>query len=267
MVNTQDNAGHRNILSSVEDQVAMVTLNRPAKKNAITSDMWQQISSIFEQIEADPGVRAVIVRGSGNDFCAGADIAEFEDLRRDTSTAKAYEKANDDAFATVRDCRVPVIAAIRGICFGGGFGIAAAADLRIAASDAVFSVPAARLGLAYPALAMADIVNSVGPQVAKYLTFSANSINADQAFEAGFLLEIARDATVENRAQELAATIAQNAPLSVTASKAAIKAVLSGMPGDLERAAALGSKTFESKDYSEGRRAFAEKRKPRFSGK
>ncbi len=267
MVKIQDTAGPAQILSAFDGHVATITLNRPDKKNAVTGAMWRRIAAIFAEISANTAVRAVIVRGAGPDFCAGADIAEFKELRRDTVTAREYEAGNDEAFAAIRDCPVPVIAAIRGVCFGGGFGIAAATDLRIAAPDAVFSVPAARLGLAYPVRAMADIVDSVGSQTAKYLTFTGNRFNAGQALAAGFLLEIADAALLDRRVAELASTIAENAPLSVRASKASIRAAVTGSKEDLARANALGRQTFDSSDYSEGRAAFADKRKPVFSGR
>ena len=162
----------------------------------------------------------------------------------------------------------PVIAAISGICFGGGFGLAAACDLRIATPDAVFAVPAARLGLAYPQDAMVDIVTAAGAQMAKWLTFSAARITAAQALAAGFLLEIEGDRqSLDARATAMAEAIGANAPLSIRASKAAIRAVASKTEADMHLARTLGSATFDSEDYREGRAAFREKRKPVFQGR
>lgn len=246
--------------------VATLTFDRPEKKNAITYAIWQELARQVNAIGADKATRAIVLRGQGNDFSAGADIGEFATLRTGGAGARAYEAANSAAFAAIRETPVPVIAAIRGICFGGGFGIAAACDIRLAAPDAQFSVPAGRLGLAYPHDAMTDIVNAVGPQMAKYLTFSAARIDAEAALAAGFLLEIVSAARLDARVAELAEAIAGNAPLSVRASKAAIKAALSGRPEDGERAQRLGDATFESSDYAEGRAAFAERRRPVFKG-
>ncbi len=260
--NTQSDSLHVDIV----DGVATLTIDRPARKNAMTQQMWSDMAHIVAELGASPQIRVLVLTGAGHDFCAGADISEFETLRGSAENARNYEGTNSAAFAAIRHCRVPTIAAIRGICFGGGFGLAAACDLRIASSTATFSVPAARLGLAYPVDAMIDIVAALGPQMAKYLTFSAARLDAAAALDAGFILEIVEPGGLELRAQELARVIAANAPLSVRASKAAIGAVVSRLPEDISRASKLGDATFESADYAEGRAAFMEKRSPRFSG-
>ena len=253
------------LIVKIANNVASVHINRPQKKNAITFAMWQALSATFDALSADPSVRVITLSGAGADFSAGADIAEFDTLR-DGDNARGYEAANSAAFAAIRYARVPVIAALHGVCFGGGFGLAAAADLRIAAPNALFAVPAAKLGLAYPQDAMRDIVGAVGPQVARYLTFTGNRIDAETAFRVGFLLEIIASAELEQRVAELAATIATNAPLSVRASKLAINAELSGDAIDVELARTAGDKTFTSADYAEGRSAFQARRKPEFLG-
>lgn len=246
--------------------VATVTIDRAARKNAMTLEMWTAAAAVFSTLGHDASVRVAVLTGAGADFCAGADIAEFDTTRANAAGAMAYEAANSAAFAAIRDCPVPTIAAIRGICFGGGFGMAAACDLRIGSSTALFSVPAARLGLAYPVDAMVDIVRALGPQMAKYLTFSAARLDAAAALDAGFLAEIVEPGGLDLRAGELAATIAANAPLSVRASKASIRAALTGEAGDAAQAGLLGERTFDSADYAEGRAAFRDRRPPRFTG-
>jgi enoyl-CoA hydratase/carnithine racemase len=253
------------IVRTVEG-VSTVTINRPRRRNAIPHAMWLELAREFERLSADQSVRAIVLAGAGGDFSAGADIAEFDTLRG-PGNAEAYEAANSAAFAAVRNARVPVVAAVRGICFGGGFGLAAAADIRIAAPDALFSVPAARLGLAYPQDAMQDIVAAAGPQMARYLTFCGARIDAQAALAAGFVLEIVPADELDSRAAGIAAAIAANAPLSVRASKLSIRAALSGEADDAEAARAAGALTFESADYGEGRAAFREKRQPRFAGR
>ncbi|MFD9897703.1 enoyl-CoA hydratase-related protein [Mesorhizobium sp. NPDC059025] len=253
------------LIVKVTDNVASILINRPQKKNAITFAMWQALSAKFEALSADPSVRAIILGGTGADFSAGADIAEFDTLRGGEN-ARSYEAANSAAFASIRNARIPVIAALNGICFGGGFGLAAAADLRLATPDTLFAVPAAKLGLAYPQDAMCDIVGAAGPQMARYLTFTGNRIDAETALKAGFLLEIVAPGELERRVAELAATIAANAPLSVRASKLAIHAELSGDATEIELARAAGDKTFTSADYAEGRAAFQARRKAEFTG-
>lgn len=249
-----------------QDGVATVLIDRPERKNALTQALWRRLAALLAELDADDGVRAVIIGGAGDDFCAGADIAEFDTVRSEPESARLYEADNSAAFAAIRNCRKPTIAAIRGICFGGGFGIAAACDLRIASRTALFCVPAARLGLAYPVDAMTDIVAALGPQMAKYLAFSAARIDAEAALAAGFVLEVVEPAGLDLRAAELARTIADNAPLSVQASKASIRAVLTGADEDVAAAVLLGDRTFGSADYAEGRAAFRAKRRPVFRG-
>lgn len=257
--------GNATIVTDIAHAIATITLNRPAKMNALTRQMWRDLAEQVVRLHGDASVRVIVLRGAGAHFCAGADIGEFDAVRRNAGTARDYEAVNSAAFAAIRDAPVPTLAAISGTCFGGGFGLAAACDLRIATPDAVFSVPAAKLGLAYPRDAMADIVHAAGPQMARYLTYSAARIDAQAAFAAGLLLEIV-EGDLGTRASEIAHTIAANAPLSIRASKASIRAVLSGRTEDIERAQALGDATFDSADYAEGRTAFRERRKARFTG-
>lgn len=255
------------LIADREGGVVTLTLNRPQKKNAITYAMWLELATQVSTAAGDPATRAIVIAGKGGDFSAGADIGEFASLRSGGGDARAYEASNSAAFAAIRRAAVPVIAAIRGICFGGGFGIAAACDLRLATPDAQFAVPAARLGLAYPHDAMGDIVEALGPQMARYLAFTAARIDAAAARGAGFLLEIVEPNRFDERITEIAQSIARNAPMSVRASKASIRAALSGSAADAEHAGILGDATFDSRDYAEGRRAFVEKRRPLFEGR
>lgn len=198
--------------------VARIVFDRPERRNAIDLAGWRRLADAVPQL-ANDGARVIVLTGRGADFCAGADITEFDTVRRDAETARIYEAANSAAFAALRATPVPVIAAIRGVCFGGGFGIAAAADLRVATPDARFAVPAAKLGLAYPQDAMIDIVSSAGAQLARYLTFTAQPVDAARALAAGFLLELVEADALDARVDALAAVVATNAPLSVRASK------------------------------------------------
>ncbi|MCX8568161.1 MULTISPECIES: enoyl-CoA hydratase-related protein [Hyphomicrobiales] len=250
-----------------DDGVATIVINRPARKNAITQAMWVELAAIVGRLSSDSATRVIVLRGKGNDFSAGADISEFDTLRGTAESARAYEATNSAAFAALRNCAIPVIAAIRGICFGGGFGLAAACDLRIATPEAQFSVPAARLGLAYPHDAMGDIVSAAGPQMARYLTYTAGRIDAQAALSAGFLVEIVAAEEFDGRIADIARAIARNAPLSIKASKAAIRAALSHDPNEATLAQSLGDATFLSEDYAEGRAAFHGKRAPRFRGR
>ncbi|MDP3525461.1 MAG: enoyl-CoA hydratase-related protein [Hoeflea sp.] len=247
-------------------RVGRLILNRPEKRNALNDLMWRALPAAINWLVQDGQARAIVIEGAGGrDFSAGADIGEFETLRRDAETARAYEAGNSAAFAAIRTCPVPVIAAIRGICFGGGFGIAAAADLRLADDTARFAIPAARLGLAYPLDAVPDLVRALGDQQARLALYSTREISAAEALACHCLLSLVHPDQLETEVLRLAADIAAVAPLSVRASKAAVSAQSSR--SHLELAESMAALTFDSLDYAEGRRAFMEKRPPSFSGK
>lgn len=255
------------LVTEIHGAIARLTINRAERRNAITLAMWHAIADHVEALGRADDARVLVISGAGADFSAGADISEFEAVRRDAGTARAYEEANSRAFASLRNAPFATIAAIKGICFGGGFGIAAACDIRIANPAARFAVPAAKLGLAYPHDAMLDIISTAGAQLIRYLVFTGSEMTAAAAKESGFLLETVDDNRLGRRIDEIAAMIAANAPLSVRATKAAIRAALTGEPGDIAHAKAAGDATFDSADYAEGRAAFKGRRKPNFTGK
>jgi len=258
---------HPHIHASLEAGIGRIVIERPEKKNAITLAMWRALPDALRTLQAQPDLRVVILTGAGQDFSAGADIGEFQIERGDSQSARRYETANSEAFRAFREAPVPIIAAIDGICFGGGFGLAASCDLRLCTPRATFSVPAARLGLAYPHDAMGDIVSGLGAQLARFMTYTAARIDAARTLQAGFVLEIVPAESLHDSASAMAKSIAANAPLSIRASKAAISA--SEMPGqsDAERIAGLGDATFDSEDYAEGRAAFLARRAPAFKGR
>jgi enoyl-CoA hydratase/carnithine racemase len=257
------------ILATLADLgIGSLTINRPNKRNALTDQMWRAIPHALDWLAGEKAARVVIIQGAGGlDFSAGADIGEFETLRRNAATARVYEAGNSAAFAAIRTCPVPVIALIRGICFGGGFGIAAAADIRIADDTARFAIPAARLGLAYPVDAVQDLVRALGDQRARHALFSAREFPASEAIETGCLLKLCSPEALDAEVTALARAIAAAAPLSVRASKAAIAAQSSALADGMTNAATHADATFDSNDYAEGRTAFMEKRPPRFIGK
>lgn len=252
---------------TVSEHVARVVIDNPQRKNAVDLAGWHALAALIPELAARADVRVIVLSGAGSDFCAGADISEFDIVRKDAATARIYEAANSAAFAAIRASAVPVIAAIRGICFGGGFGLAASCDLRIATDDARFAVPAARLGLAYPQDAMIDIVSAAGAQMARYLTLTAQPIDARQALAGGFLLEIVASENFDDRLSVIASAIAASAPLSVKASRLSIMSVVTKDPLIARMAQEAGDATFDSADYAEGRAAFKERRKPQFQGR
>ncbi|WP_245500658.1 enoyl-CoA hydratase-related protein [Rhizobium sp. BK251] len=256
------------IKANCHERIGTLLIGNGFRKNAITAGMWRGIPHALRWLTDEAHARVIIIRGGGanTDFSSGADINEFETVRKDAATARIYEGYNSDAFAAIRRCRIPVIAAIRGVCFGGGFGIAAACDLRIADETALFGVPAARLGIAYPAEAVQDIVSALGPQMAKMALFTGAPISAAKMVAAGFLLEAVRADLLDTEVAALADAIAGNAPISIHASKAAVRAAVEQDSDLLGEAEVLATTTFDSADYAEGIAAFAEHRKPKFTG-
>lgn len=248
--------------------LAIVRIQNPKHHNAMTLDMWQTLPAILAEADADPRINVIIIRGAGDKaFVSGADISEFGTIRSKGAPARSYDKANSIAFTSIRTCETPTIAMIHGFCMGGGFGIAAACDLRYAAGDAKFSIPAAKLGIGYPVDAMVDIVSAVGPVIAKELFYTARVVEADEALKLGILNAVLDKANLESEILKIANTIAAGAPLTLKAAKKAITAVL--MPKDRTIAEAYDAAEvcFDSTDYEEGVAAFLEKRAPKFRGR
>lgn len=260
---TQTDKSSPSVTTQLAGLVGIMTFSNPRRHNALSQDAWLSIPGAIDDLVAK-NARVIILRGDGDCFCAGADISEFDEVRKDAQTAQVYERANSEAFAAIRHCQVPTIAQINGWCLGGGFGLASACDLRIADPSAQFSVPAAKIGLAYPVDAMGDIVSAVGPQMAKYLHYSGKRVDAETMLSAGFLLKVVAPDELAAEVRTCAEGIASLAPLTHQATKAAIAATSSNA---LKEAEKLGNRTFMSSDYAEGRTAFREKRPPKFTGK
>lgn len=256
------------IRAEVEGPIGRLIVANPARRNAVSLDMWKAIPGAVAALEAHPDVRVIVVRGDGDlAFVSGADISEFATVRKDAASARAYEASNADAFSAVRHVAKPTIAMIRGFCLGGGMGLAVACDLRVAATDAVFGIPAARLGVGYPPDCMADVVAAVGPQRSKELFFTARRLDAREAQEIGLLSAVHSVEALENEVIDLAHAIAHNAPLTIRAAKAAIDSVVAGtLTADRDRLIALTDACFASADFAEGRTAFLEKREAKFHG-
>ncbi|WP_027486257.1 enoyl-CoA hydratase-related protein [Allorhizobium undicola] len=254
------------IKAAIQDDTGALIIDNDRRKNALSLAMWRAIPDAMDWFH-EQASRAVILMGAGErDFSAGADISEFDVVRADAGQARLYEAQNSAAFAAIRNAHMPVIAAIRGVCYGGAMGLAAAADLRLADDTAVFAIPAARLGLAYPADAVEDLLRGLGRQMVRRALFTGAAFRAEQMLACGFLSEIVAPGELEAQALLLAQTISANAPLSVASAKLALLAAESGDDGLLREATVLGASTFESSDYREGRAAFREKRPPRFTG-
>jgi enoyl-CoA hydratase len=256
------------IKTAIEGPFGQIVIDRPGRRNALNAAMWRAIPEAVAKLQSDPEIRAIVIRGAGADaFSAGADISEFAENRADAERARAYEALNGAALRAIRDCPKPVIGLISGICFGGGLAVALACDLRIAAESAVFCLPPARLGLAYPVDGLRDLLAAVPLSAAKDMIFTARRIEAKEARDMGLVDRLVPAAGFETAAADCFGMIADNAPLTIAAAKKALD-MISGRAGAAtqEEVKALSALCFESADYSEGQRAFLEKRKPLFKG-
>jgi enoyl-CoA hydratase len=257
------------MLAHVEDGVGWITFNQPKKRNAVSFDMWQAIPEIIKDFAASDDVRVVVLKGAGDKaFVSGADISEFEKVRNTPDQVEIYEAATRAANIALKSLEKPLIAMIRGFCIGGGMAIALTADIRVTADDGQFGVPAAKLGLGYGYGGIKELMNIVGPSFAKEIFFTGERFSAADAETMGLVNRVVPVDELEYRVMALAITIADNAPMTVKAAKAAInEGTKNPDERELDRVAAMVEGCFKSDDYKEGRRAFMEKRKPHFQGK
>jgi enoyl-CoA hydratase/carnithine racemase len=251
---------------TLEDHIATVMFNRPARRNALTLAMWQEVPEICQRLEHDDAVRCVILTGAGGYFTAGADIIEFDKVRQSVAASAEYEKAVDACCDAIVALSKPTIAAIPGACIGGGCHIAISCDFRYAHPSATFGVPAARLSIVYGIRGTQKLVALVGIANAKRILYTAEQFGTEEAYRIGFVDRVADDAMAASRG--LGARLADNAPLSISGAKVLINGLAMG-PGALDPAEAhrVIDLAAASDDYAEGRRAFAEKRRPQFRGR
>ena len=262
--------GTPRILARVDpDGIGWITFNQPERRNAMSLDMWTGLGVVAEAFEQDARVRVVVLRGAGGKaFVSGADISEFEQHRADASQKATYDAVAARGQAGLAALSKPLVAMIEGFCVGGGLAIALAADVRIAADDARFAIPAARLGLGYDYRGVAALARLVGPAAARDMLFSARFLDCDEALRLGLVNQRVAAGQLEAQVTAYAARVAANAPLTVRAAKAAVRAFerLSD-EAPAGHVAALVAQCFDSEDYREGRRAFLAKRQPLFHGR
>jgi enoyl-CoA hydratase/carnithine racemase len=253
----------------VDGAVLHLSFNNPAKHNAISVEMWEAVPLLLDQAEKDDAIRMVVFSGQGpKAFASGADISQFEDMRAAREAVKKYEHMAENALMGLYRFGKPVVAAIHGYCLGGGVNMAISCDIRIARSDAVFSIPATRLGLGYRFSALKNLVDLVGPGAAQDLFFTARRIDAGEAKAIGLVSRVAPPDQFDALLAEYTSAITTGAPLTIKAGKRIIREVLRPDAHiDMDLCQRLIKDCFESEDYAEGRKAFMEKRKPVFKGK
>lgn len=255
------------MLARVDGPIGWITFNNPSRRNAVSLEMWEVIPMILDRFESNPQVRVVVLHGAdGAAFVAGADISQFEQARSSADGNAHYDAITELASRRLSECSKPTIAMIHGWCIGGGVGIAVCCDLRIAADNAKFGIPAARLGVGYGHQGVRKLMQLVGPSFTKEIFFTARHFSADEAREMGLVNRVLPAAELEAHVRGYCASIADNAPMTIDALKRTVGELLKGPDGDLALSNRLVRACFESQDYVEGRRAFMEKRQAVFRG-
>ncbi len=250
---------------TIDDSIATVRLNNPARRNAMTRAMWRELADSFSYLRAVDGIRAAIISGVDGNFAAGADISEFKEVRQSGESAIAYDENTEAALAAIESVPFTTIASIDGFCIGGGISIASACDIRLSAKDAKYRLPPARLAIAYPFDSLVRMVRIIGVANCKRMLITADTFGAIAMERFGFAEVVEGD--VASAAIDMARRIRTNAPLSISATKK----ILSAIEGQtLESARAVASRerevTLSSNDYAEALAAFIDKRDPEFRG-
>ena len=257
------------IQTHADGPVGWIVFDNPRRHNAMSVAMWEALPAAVAALETDPAVRVVVLRGAGNDaFVSGADISQFDTVRDSPEANEAYENIGSLAMGCVAGCSKPTVGMLQGWCLGGGMAIALNCDLRIADDTLRFGIPAVRLGVAYRWIGIKRLVETVGATSAREILLTGRRFDAGDALRMGFVNRVVARGALEGAVRAECELLAANAPLTMASIKLSIDEILRAGPHlDLDRMEAAARQAFASEDFVEGRRAFMEKRAPRFNGR
>jgi len=254
------------LVCSSQGPVAQVVLRHRSRMNAMTRAMWRQLRQAFLQLQADPRVRVVVVRGEDGHFCAGGDIAEYADFRFQSESLRDFHE-NDvwGGLSAMLACDVPIVAQIEGNCMGAGLEIASCCDLRLASEDARFGAPIARLGFPMAPREAALVARAVGESTARAMLLAAQVLDAPTLHAHGFLHELLPAAALAGAADRLAVQMSELAPQAARANKRMLRELATQAPEALERLVASAYDYADCSEHREGVSAFMQKRRPNFT--